>query len=142
MDLTTLTTQDLETLRQEIADELTRRASQSGPVRIDVRKATASGGRVGWLKHVTSINAAAKNGYAFEGEFLASGEQDLPAGALVLEIAPSGSRKSGGKRGYLYEITHGAEDERNGAGWKLLAEVGDWQRESIRLRDLAAARLA
>jgi len=58
---------------------------------VKITLATASGQRVGWAKHVTKINEGQKGGYAYEGEFLRSGQAELPVGAVLIYINPEGS---------------------------------------------------
>ena len=63
-------------------------------IRRTFTKPTGSGRRVGWLKIVTGIDRSQKNGYALQGEFLNEGEQEVPAGSVVVCCAPAGSAKS------------------------------------------------
>ena len=52
---------------------------------------TASGRRRGWSKYVTDVDTSKRNGYAFDGAFLREGENELPAGAVIVQKSPGGS---------------------------------------------------
>lgn len=55
---------------------------------------TASGARKGWGKVVTGIDRSQRGGYAVSGIFLSAGAQELPAGTVLLDMAPGGSVKN------------------------------------------------
>ena len=102
-------------------------------IRIHITHSRASGKRRGWHKHVTGVDTTKRNGYAFDGQFLASGEQDLPLGAIVIEQEPTGSVKNWGKRGIAYEVTPDGLEE--------FARCDDWTREFLTFRDAVAEAL-
>ena len=54
----------------------------------------ASGGRKGWAKCVTAVDPKRRNGYAFSGDFLHAGENELPVGATIIAKDPAGSVKN------------------------------------------------
>ena len=56
---------------------------------------TNSGRRRGWGRHVTDVDTSKRNGYAFEGEFLREGENEMPAGVVIVQKSPCGSVANG-----------------------------------------------
>jgi hypothetical protein len=127
-NLKTMTDEELRTLRAQIDEELSTRSPQM--VRCEIVVGEASGGRRGWVKHVTGIDTTQSGGYAFVGDWLKDGLVDLPAGALVLDCYPTGSRRSGGKTAELCVVTPGK-------GLVVVAETEEWPKRSLELRDEA-----
>lgn len=103
-------------------------------VRILVEIGEESGGRRGWVKHVTRIDESKDDGFAFEGEFLREGTREVPEGALILDCWPTGSRTANRKVASLSVATENGLDE--------IARVEDWHSESLELRDAAIAHLS
>lgn len=137
MDLTTITTPELETLAKQIADELATRRAALAPVRVRISLGTASGGREGWAKQITSIDNTQRGGYAFLGNFLRPGLYDMAPGTLVLDVYPNGSIRNGGKGAILWIADATATD-----GLRRIAHTEDWPAESIQIRDAAVKALA
>ena len=54
----------------------------------------ASGGRKGWAKCVTAVDTKRRDGYAFSGDFLYAGENELPVSATIIAKDPAGSVKN------------------------------------------------
>ena len=50
--------------------------------------------RRGWGKHITFVDTTKRDGYAFEGEFLREGENELLAGSVVVQKRPTGSNRN------------------------------------------------
>lgn len=73
-------------------------------VTVNFEPIRASGNRKSWAKHVTSVDTSQRGGYAFIGDFLDVGENSLPAGAVVLEVIPTGSAKNGGKTAHVQTV--------------------------------------
>ena len=93
-----------------------------------------SGRRKGWGKHVTGVDAQKKNGYAFEGAFLNTGENELPVGAAIIEKNPAGSVKN---FYYVWRLGYVAGD--GAIEW----DKGEWNRsEFISFRNRVAERVA
>ncbi|MYA30635.1 MAG: hypothetical protein F4Y31_05305 [Gammaproteobacteria bacterium] len=93
-----------------------------------------SGRRKGWGKHVTGVDAQKKNGYAFEGAFLNTGENELPVGAAIIEKNPAGSVKN---FYYVWRLGYVAGD--GAIEW----DEGEWNRsEFISFRNRVAERVA
>lgn len=137
MDLTTITTTELEALAKKINAELATRRAAQAPVRVRISLGTASGGRTGWAKQLTGIDATQRGGYAFLGDFLREGLYDLPVGTLILDVFPNGSARKGGKGAILWTADATAPD-----GLRKLAETSDWPAESVVIQDAAVKALA
>jgi hypothetical protein len=107
-------------------------------IRTTIKPQTNSGGRSSWLKFVTSVDTAKKDGYAFEGEFLKLDQEiELPIGAIVIEKKPTGSVKTNGHQGNIYEVVETPiKDVRN--PHLQLIEYCDWHREFLTFRDRVA----
>ena len=74
---------------------------------------TASGRREGWGKHVTTVDTTKSNGFAFEGEFLCKGENELPEGAVVVQKRHTGSVKN-----FSWEWELGSVQESGKIAWR------------------------
>jgi len=105
-------------------------------IRTNLRMATASGHRRGWMKIVKSVDTSKANGYAFEGDFLKSGEADLPIGAIIVEQKPEGSVKRGYNSGAAYRVVDDPENP-----LEKIAETDDWRRKFLSFRDAIADAL-
>lgn len=115
---------------KKLKAEETKMDTTPKTVRTTLPHITASGGRRGWYKLVTSVDVTKSNGYAFEGDFLKSGvELDLPVGSVIISKDPTGSVKNGGHDGYIYVI-----DEAE-FGY---SEKFNWDRNFLSFRDEVA----
>lgn len=100
---------------------------------ITIQNNTASGHRTGWTKHVTAVDIAKSNGYAFEGEFLNEGEAELPTGAVIVQKNPMGSVKNNWFEGVCSVVQ--PDDT------LLEIATNDWHTEFITFRNAVAAQL-
>ena len=73
----------------------------------------ASGQRQGWARHVTSVDTTKADGYAFEGEFLRKGENELTAGAVLVQKRHTGSVKN-----FSWEWELGSVQENGKIAWR------------------------
>ena len=137
MDFTAVATPELETLLEKITAELATRRAAQAPVRVRISLGTASGGRTGWAKQLTGVDATQRGGYAFLGDFLREGLYDLPVGTLILDVFPNGSPRRPGKGAILWTADATAPD-----GLRKLAVTSDWPAESVVIRDAAVKALA
>jgi hypothetical protein len=104
-------------------------------VTVNIKLSYASGSRKSWWKHVTSVDASKKGGYAFEGDFLHEGECEIPIGAVLLEVAPGGSVKNPSSYGQLFSV------EKDGSLSEITSSM-DWRKESVSLRKAAEAKFS
>lgn len=104
-------------------------------VRIKLEASTGSGRRRGWLKLVTAVDTSKKDGYAFAGEFLRDGTQDIPVGSIIVEQYPSGSVRNGTDKGDAMRVQ---------ADGTLLsfAKTENWRKDFLDFRDAVGAALA
>ena len=94
----------------------------------------ASGGRRGWAKCVTAVDPKLRNGYAFSGDFLHAGENELPVGATIIAKDPAGSVNNSF---HVWRLGHVAGD--GAIEW----DKREWeQSEFISFRNLVADRVA
>lgn len=102
--------------------------------RLNIQIAKGSGHRRGWMKWVTGVDQSKSNGFAFSGEFLREGEQDLPVGAVVVEQYPTGSVKHGINKGEAFMVSPEGD---------LVSFVtcANWRTEFLSFRDAIAAKL-
>lgn len=103
--------------------------------RIRIVKPRATRGRVGWLKVVESVDRTQKNGYAFDGDFLQEGLNDLRIGAVVIQCEPTGSLRHPAKEFSVGCVVDGKiKWLETGNGW-----TRSWDREDfLDFRDLVA----
>lgn len=127
MELKNLTLDELNSLKNDIKNEIESRSTEEKTVIVDIAKSTASGRRESWLKHVVSVDATQRGGYAYDGEFLNTGEQELPVGAIVIECIPRGSVKNGYKEGVVLKVQADGELSR-------VSECFEWQTEAVSFR--------
>jgi len=92
-----------------------------------------------WAKVVTSVDSARSTGWAFEGEFIASGGiQDVTAGSVIVVYGEKGSRANPTPHAAVYRAhpdgTVSHEGEAKGRAWartlrdtveRLLEDDGD-----------------
>lgn len=104
-------------------------------ITINIKTEYASGGRKSWWKHITSIDAAQRGGYAFVGSFLNEGEHEVPVGALLLHVTNHGSVKNGHQEGGLLAV------EADGSLREIVSGL-HWREQSVSLRKSAEAYLA
>lgn len=99
-------------------------------IRINIEYPAASGRRFGWVKHVTSVDMTKGDGWAFLGEFLKEGENDLPADAVLVKKVPTGSARNQGWDGIVMRADG--------------TELGrfDWHRQFLSMRDCVKEALA
>ena len=64
-------------------------------VRVSIQKPTGSGGRIGWNKLVTRVDATQRDGFAFVGTFLGERQVDLIVGDVLVGKIPIGSARTG-----------------------------------------------
>ena len=102
---------------------------------LKIQNETNSGRRRGWTKLVTSVDMSKKNGYAFDGEFLSEGEQELHPGDIIIQKNPEGSVKNGWYAGVCYCVTQDGELKR------LHDESYNWRTEFLSFRNLVAKHL-
>ena len=102
-------------------------------IRTTITHAKASGGRKGWVKHVTRVDTLKRNGYAFEGKFLNEGQHDLPEGAVLVHYVPGGSMKHAAASGYVCVVTP--------SGLAQICKEYDWRGEFLSIRDAAVTGL-
>lgn len=94
----------------------------------------ASGGRKGWAKCVTAVDPKRRNGYAFSGDFLHAGENELPVSATIIAKDPAGSVKNSF---HVWRLGYVAAD--GAIEW----DKREWeQSEFISFRNLVADRVA
>lgn len=116
-----------------VSKKIKMEKTESKTVRMTLPSITASGGRRGWFKLVTSVDKSKTNRYAFEGEFLKSEvEIDLPIGAVLISKDPTGTLKNGGFDGYIYVVE---------ASELCYDEKMDWGRNFLSFRDKVAEYL-
>ena len=98
--------------------------------------AIASGGRIGWMKHVTAVDMDKENDYAFSGEFLHNGRlTELPAGSVIIDVQPRGSARCEWKACDVYVL----REDQNGEGGfedQNPDNVFDWHDNFLLIRDL------
>ena len=100
--------------------------------RIKIGMARNSGNRIGWMKHVTSVDTTKTNGYAFDGDFIPNDtEFEIPAGAIVVACNPEGSVKNNWKSGHIYRV------ESDGSLTPIESDF-NWRKEFLTLRDKVA----
>lgn len=105
---------------------------------------TASGRRTGWVKHVTSVDPDATNGYGVHGEFLRAGKEvELPAGAVILRVDPEGSVRRAWQSARVFRLVEGGAGDGKPVG---LAEGEpndelDWNADFLQVRDLLVKAL-
>lgn len=85
-------------------------------VRLSWSADTASGHRRGWGKIVTGVNRGLRGGYAVDGDFLRDGAQELPDGAVLLDMTPAGSAK---RQENLYSLAWVDPTTEDGYRWVL-----------------------
>jgi hypothetical protein len=102
---------------------------------INIQLTHNSGNRKSWWKHITSIDPSQRGGYAFGGDFLQKGENELPTGALLLHVMPCGSAKNGYQEASLFKIGSDGSLE-------ALVENLNWRDQSITLRKKAEEYLS
>lgn len=107
--------------------------------RIRIRVARASGPRVGWAKHVQSIDPSQPYSKAFVGPFLrADTLVDLPIGSLVLVVNPEGSYKHGWEQAYVRIVRRNAEEMDDATE---LVATGNWRQDYLNIRDACVENL-
>ena len=94
----------------------------------------ASGGRKGWAKCVTAVDTKPRDGYAFSGDFLYAGENELPVGATIIAKDPAGSVKNSFHVWRLGYVAANGAIEWDKREWELS--------EFISFRNLVADRVA
>ncbi len=75
-----------------------------------------------WAKVVTNVDAGKSSGWAYEGDFVASGGiQDLPAGGVLLVYGERGSRANPQQQARVFRINSDATlslvSEAKGSAW-------------------------
>lgn len=75
-----------------------------------------------WAKVVTNVDPAKSSGWAFDGEFVATGGiQDLPVGAVLLVYGERGSRANPHQQARVYTVNSDATlsfvSEAKGSAW-------------------------
>ncbi len=100
---------------------------------VNYHSTRASGGRSGWAKYVTAVDTKLRTGYAFSGDFLRAGENELPVGATIVARDPAGSVKNSF---HVWRLGHVAAD--GIIEW----DKREWdQSEFISFRNLVADRV-
>lgn len=102
-------------------------------IRVNIQHPTNSGRRVGWHKHLKSVDVTKTNGYAFEGDFIREGLNDLPLGAVIIRQSPTGSVANGGKDGAVLVVREDGLHE-------VLGDT-DWSTKFLLIRDAAVSAL-
>jgi hypothetical protein len=116
-------------------------------VRFNVTTSAASGGRTGWMKHVTSVDLAKKDGYAFGGRFLNENEQyELPVGSIVIEKEPTGSVKNGSWEANIWRVVATPQIRGDGSPTanphlELVNYYKSWSKNFLDFRDEVAQEL-
>ena len=64
-------------------------------IRVQLKRPTGTGRRVGWNRVVTSVDDTKSDGFAFEGPFLDERQVDLQVGSVLVSRVPVGSARSG-----------------------------------------------
>lgn len=126
MNLTTMSIEQLETLISDAKQEIENR-QETKTVTVDIRPSQASGKRKSWHKHVTSVDSSKQNGYAFDGDFLSDGENELDVGSVVIECVPCGSVRNGWKDGVIYVVD-------NDGSLEKLSDTYDWSEQFVSFR--------
>lgn len=98
-------------------------------VRIYTENPTSSGKRKGWWKVISSVDLRKRDGYAFGGNFLPEGYNDVAEGAVIVCQYPQGSVASPYKSGKLFVATK--------EGLEEVFSVTDWYKEFLLIRDKA-----
>lgn len=97
-------------------------------IRVKLSTSRASGRRRSWFKRVTGLNKSApQGGYQLIGTFLQADKMlEIPVGACVIEVKPTGSAKTDGKQAVVYRL-----DE---SGLVQVFEA-DWKTDFLAIRD-------
>lgn len=118
LKLEKMSIEELNELKRQIQSEIDLRKSDI--VIVNIKRHSNSGNRKSWLKTVKSIDDTKRGGYAFNGDFLDTGEHELRVGEIVIECYPCGSVKNGWNEGIAYSVQSDGElkGETNSYHWK------------------------
>jgi len=120
-------------------------------MRVIFKKQSASGKRYSWAKKITSVDSSKENGYAFDGDFLKQGENNLSIGDIIIEKYPVGSAKNGYNLGVVYKVAEATDDtifENEKDYWEVtsrenmqILETFVWETEFLSFRDFVSSVL-
>lgn len=89
----------------------------------------AFGVRRGWTKLVKDVDTTKDNGFAFLGNFLSSGIQDLPIGSILVQKNPEGNFKQGWHSAVCLQVL---PDGR----LRVVSQGLSWSRDFLRFREI------
>lgn len=131
-------------IKSKLATNLTNQQHERkimSTIRTTVTNVRASGGRISWLKTISSVDKAKKNGYAFEGDFISLDQEvELEIGAIVIEKEPQGSVKNGRFDGNIYRVVGSPIEGQRNPCLELITYF-DWEKGFLSFRDRVAKEL-
>ena len=102
-------------------------------VTINVKILRSSGNRKGWMKLVDGVDDTQKGGYALNGCFLQSGEEDVPVGSVLASCEPCGSAKNGYKMIYFGVVKADGHVDWDEAGYESPKESSSMRKRAKEL---------